>query len=320
MNFRTQIALSKSEHQIDYDVRLVALGSCFAENIAEKFRYFNFQNLANPFGIIFNPISLGVTLNRIVKKNYFTASDVFFHHDLWHCFEVHSELSNPNKQVLLNTLNALIDTTFLALQKATTCLITFGTAWVYRDKETHKLVANCHKVPQGQFTKELLTITEIESSIQQSCALIHSINPNCTFVFTVSPVRHLKDGFVENQLSKAHLLAAVHHVIASSSLGDQGIYFPSYEILMDDLRDYRFYADDMLHPNQVAVDYIWTCFTTCFISEDCFPIMKEIEAIRKARSHRPFNAATAGHQKFLAGIENRIADLRSKYPELPLQF
>ncbi len=211
MNFRTPIFLSESDNQIDYTSRLVSMGSCFAENISEKFRYYKFQNSVNPFGIIFNPVSIESSIERITQKNYFTEDAIFFHNDLWHCFEVHSELSNPNKDELLTTLNAILDTAFLEIKNATTCIITYGTSWVYRNNESGKVVANCHKVPQKEFSKELLSIAQIEASIQRSCALVQEINPNCHFIFTISPVRHLKDGFVENQLSKSHLIAAIHN-------------------------------------------------------------------------------------------------------------
>lgn len=315
MNFRTQISLSKSNIQIDYSSRVVLLGSCFAENISEKFSYFKFQHTVNPFGIIFNPVSIQKNIERIIQKNYFTEDDVFFYNDLWHCFDVHSELSNVNKQELLDALNALIDSTFLELQNATTCIITYGTSWVYRNNESGKVVANCHKVPQKEFSKELLSIAEIEESISKSISLIHSINPDCTFIFTVSPVRHLKDGFVENQLSKAHLISAIYN---SQPVTRNSHYFPSYEIMMDDLRDYRFYSEDMLHPNQVAIDYIWQQFKNVHLSESSYVVMDEIDSIQKGLAHRPFNPNTAQHQLFVEKLQQRIALLQKKYPFITL--
>jgi uncharacterized small protein (DUF1192 family) len=315
MNFRTQISLSKSNNQIDYSSRVVLLGSCFAENISEKFSYFKFLHTVNPFGIIFNPVSIQKNIERIILKNYFTEDDVFFYNDLWHCFDVHSELSNVNKQELLDTLNALIDSTFLELQNATTCIITYGTSWVYRNNESGKVVANCHKVPQKEFSKELLSIAEIEESISKSISLIHSINPDCTFIFTVSPVRHLKDGFVENQLSKAHLISAIYN---SQPVTRNSHYFPSYEIMMDDLRDYRFYSEDMLHPNQVAIDYIWQQFKNVHLSESSYVVMDEIDSIQKGLAHRPFNPNTAQHQLFVEKLQQRIALLQKKYPFITL--
>jgi hypothetical protein len=315
MNFRTPISLSTNDNQIDYTARLVLMGSCFAENISEKFSYYKFRNSVNPFGIIFNPFSIESSIERITQKNYFTEDDVFFHNDLWHCFEVHSELSNANKDELLATLNVIIDTAFLEFQNATTCIITYGTSWVYRNNESGKVVANCHKVPQKEFSKVLLSIAQIEVSIQRSCALLQEINPNCHFIFTVSPVRHLKDGFVENQLSKAHLITALHSSISQLPTSS---YFPSYEIMMDDLRDYRFYAEDMLHPNQVAIDYIWQQFKNAHLSESSYAVMDEIDSIQKGLAHRPFNPNTTQHQLFVEKLKRQITLLQKKYPFINL--
>ena len=311
MNFRTQISISKSNHPIDYNSRVVSLGSCFAENIASKFDYYKFQNEVNPFGIIFNPVSIEKIIERVVQKNHFTEKDVFFHNDLWHCFEIHSELSQPNKEVFLNTLNLLIDSTYLEIKNASHLVITYGTSWVYRNIESNEIVANCHKAPQKAFQKELLSIETIEKSIQNTIALFQSIHPKVQFIFTLSPVRHLKDGFVENQQSKAHLIAALH---ASNSQLPTFNYFPSYEIMMDELRDYRFYSGDMLHPNQVAIDYIWERFVESTISEDSHRLMDEISGIQKSLLHKPFNPDSESHQTFLKQLQQKIDQVQKKYP------
>ena len=265
MQFTTKIPIQKSSFPIDYDSKILLLGSCFAENMGEKFDYFKFQTTINPFGIIFNPVSLEKLIRRSVEKRKFTENDIFFHNDLWHCFEVHSELSNSDKDVFLESLNDLIRSTNKQLSDSTHIIITLGTSWVYRNIESNEIVANCHKVPQKQFTKELLSIHQTEESLQSIISLIHSVNPNCNFIFTVSPVRHIKDGFTENTLSKAHLIAAIHKTIDHHP--SPITYFPSYEIMMDELRDYRFYGEDMLHPNQTAIDYIWIQFFQNYISE-----------------------------------------------------
>ena len=213
MQFRTQIPIRKSDLPIDYNSKIISLGSCFAENMSEKFEYFKFQNTVNPFGIIFNPVSIEKLVNRIVNQIEFTEKDIFVHNDLWHCYEVHSELSNSNKEEFLIELNQLIDSTKKQITKSTHFIITLGTSWVYRNIESNEIVANCHKVPQKQFTKEILSIETIEKSIQNTIALIQKVNPNCNFIFTVSPVRHIKDGFVENTLSKAYLISAIHKTI-----------------------------------------------------------------------------------------------------------
>lgn len=289
----------------------MALGSCFAENMSEKFEYFKFQNSVNSFGIIFNPVSIEKLVNRIVNQIEFTEKDIFFHNDLWHCYEVHSELSNPNKEIFLKELNQIIEKSNNQIIDSTHLIITYGTSWVYRNIESNEIVANCHKVPQKQFTKEILSIEIIEKSIQNTIDLIQKVNPNCNFIFTVSPVRHIKDGFVENQRSKAHLISAIHST-DNSQLTTRN-YFPSYEIMMDELRDYRFYAVDMLHPNQTAIDYIWERFSENYISEESQKTIEDVDSIRKSLLHRSFNPNSESHQKFLENLQQKIQNLQKEH-------
>jgi hypothetical protein len=305
MNFTTKIPIAKSANPIDYDSKILSMGSCFAENMGGKLSYFKFRNAVNPFGIIFNPVSIEKLISRIVNDEKFAEQDIFLHNDLWHCFEVHSELSHPDKEYFIDRLNQILDDLHFQIGTLTHCLITYGTSWIYTLK-SGEVVANCHKVPQSQFDKEILSVETIEKSIQNTINLIRRVNPNCTFIFTVSPVRHIKDGFVENQRSKAHLITAIHNL--------QLPYFPSYEIMMDELRDYRFYAEDMLHPSQVAVDYIWERFAESYVSEASFATMEEVNNIQKAISHRPFNPESDSHQKFLQNLQARIDKLQQQFP------
>ena len=307
MNFTTKIPIAKSNNPIDYNSKILSLGSCFAENMSEKFSYFKFRNNVNPFGIIFNPVSIENLISRIVNKQEFTQADLFFHNDLWHCFEIHSELSSPDKELLVQDLNQILELTNGLIVQSTHIIITYGTSWIYRNRSSEKIVANCHKVPQNQFDKEILSVGTIEKSIQNTVDLIRKINPGCTFIFTISPVRHIKDGFIENQRSKAHLITAIHNL--------QQHYFPSYEIMMDELRDYRFYAEDMLHPSRTAIDYIWECFFENYVSEACFSTMEEICSIQKAMAHRPFNPNSDSHQKFLHNLQHKIDTLQEQYPD-----
>lgn len=311
MNFTTKIPIAKSQQPITYASKIISLGSCFAENMGAKLAYFKFQNSTNPFGIIFNPVAIEKLINRAVHKIEFTEKDIFFHNEHWHCYEVHSELSNTSPELLLENLNKLLHHFRSELTEATHIILTYGTSWVYRLKASEEVVANCHKVPQNQFDKEILSVETIAQSIKNSIKLIQEVNPNCNFIFTVSPVRHIKDGFVENQRSKAHLITAIHssnfHLPSSN-------YFPSYEIMMDELRDYRFYAEDMLHPNQTAIDYIWIQFFENYISEKEFATMQQVCDIQKALHHKPFNPLSKSHQKFLANLKDKIAQLQQKLP------
>ena len=281
--------------------------------MAEKLDYFKFENTCNPFGIIFNPVSIEKLVYRITQQLFYTENDIFFHNESWHCYEAHSELSHSNKAAFLNSINGIIEKANGQISDASHVIITLGTSWVYRNIETNEIVANCHKVPQKQFKKELLSVEIIEQSIQNSIALIHNVNPNANFIFTVSPVRHIKDGFVENQVSKAHLIAALQTAISHLP---SATYFPSYEIMMDELRDYRFYAEDMLHPSRVAIDYIWERFKETSISETAFSIMDEVQTIQKGLAHRPFNSNSESHQQFLSKLQDRITVVQKQFPRI----
>ena len=237
---------------------------------------------------------------------------MFFNNERWHNFDVHSDLSNLNKESLLREINHLLIATNNQIVEASHIIITYGTSWVYRNKHTNKLVANCHKVPQNQFDKELLSVPTIEESIQNTINLIEKINPNCTIIFTVSPVRHIKDGFVENQRSKANLIAALHSTF--DNLHSTKSYFPSYEIMMDELRDYRFYGEDLLHPNQMAIDYIWERFVENYVSDEAISSMNEIESIQRDLSHRPFNPSSESYKKFQIQLDTKINNVKSKFP------
>ncbi|MBW4359815.1 GSCFA domain-containing protein [Flavobacterium taihuense] len=318
MQFTTPIPIPKNSYPIDYSSKIVSLGSCFAENMGDKFQYFKFQSTINPFGIIFNPVSIERIIDRVVNEVLFTEDDVFFHNERWHCFEVHSDLSHSDKDKFLANLNQILTETKKQLQEVTHIIITYGTSWVYRNIEKNTIVANCHKVPQKQFAKELLTVATIQESIENTMCLIEKINPNCNFIFTVSPIRHLKDGFVENQRSKSHLITAIHNLLPIA-IGTEicnlksAIYFPSYEIMMDELRDYRFYAEDMIHPSQVAIDYIWEQFKKSTIAETAYDTMEIVESIQKSLEHRPFNPNSESHKKFESKLKEKITKLVAQY-------
>lgn len=314
MNFTTKVPLAKSDSPIEYKAKILSLGSCFAENMGEQFGYYKFQSTVNPFGIIFNPVSIARLVTRVVAEQVFTEADIFFHNDLWHCYEVHSELSHLDKEVFLQQLNEQRVAMHKALRSASHLIITYGTSWVYRLKDTGAIVANCHKVPQSAFDKHLLTVAEIEAAIQSTITTIQQLNPDVQVIVTLSPVRHIKDGFMENQRSKAHLITAIHQILNPKFA--QLEYFPAYEILLDELRDYRFYADDMLHPSAVAIDYIWECFSAHYMSTESLALMQEVAAIQKGLAHRPFNPDTANHQKFLQSLNQKILRLQEQLPHI----
>ncbi|WP_339893888.1 GSCFA domain-containing protein [uncultured Algibacter sp.] len=309
MKLQTKIPLVKqSKNQIDYNYNVLLFGSCFSENIGKKLDYFKFQNLQNPFGILFHPKAIETLISNAIKNKAYSEEDVFLNNGQWHCFDAHSKLSNTSKEDLIFYLNSEIKLTSEAIQNSTHIIITLGTAWVYRDIKTDSIVANCHKVPQKQFSKELLSVQEITNSLKNILSLIKSINNDASVVFTVSPIRHTKDGFVENTQSKAHLITAIHQVINNKSF-----YFPSFEIMMDELRDYRFYNEDMIHPNQVAINYIWDKFKTVWVSDESLKTMKDVDVVQKGLQHKSFNPKSQVHQQFLQNLEAKINTLKSQF-------
>ncbi len=314
MKLQTNIPIKTEKNQINYDSSLLLLGSCFVENIGEKFNYYKFQSLQNPFGILFHPKAIEKLILKAANAEKFTEKDLFFLNERWHCFDVHSDLSNSSKEELLINLNNALELTIKQLYNSTHIIITLGTAWVYRLIETNSFVANCHKVSQKQFSKELLSINEIENSLKAIILGIRKQNKKASILFTLSPVRHLKDGFIENQQSKAHLISAIHQIVASSD--NKLSYFPSYEVMMDELRDYRFYEEDMIHPNQTAINYIWEKFKIVWIDKDVFSIMEEIESIQKGLSHKPFNPNSEHHKRFLETLSKKISYLQRAFPNM----
>ena len=315
MKLQTIIPLKKqSKNLIDYHSNILLLGSCFVENMGATLSYFKFQTLQNPFGILFQPKAIETFVANVISQKTYSENDIFFHNEQWHCFDAHSRLSASSKEHLLTELNNQIKSTNQQISKATHIIITLGTAWVYRFLESNQVVANCHKVPQNQFKKELLSVEEIAQSLQTMAQLIQSVNPKASIIFTVSPVRHTKDGFVENTLSKAHLITAIHQVIPS--LGARVLYFPSFEMMMDELRDYRFYAEDMLHPNAAAIQYIWEKFQYVWFSEAASKTMEAVGAIQKGLQHKPFNPNSEAHQQFLQNLKAQINRLCSQFPHI----
>ncbi|NNE33254.1 MAG: GSCFA domain-containing protein [Winogradskyella sp.] len=316
MKFKTEIPLEKQAHnQMSYNSEFMLLGSCFTENIGEKLKFFKFQTEVNPLGILFHPLAIENVITRAINKDYFTEKDLHQTNEQWFSFEAHSKLNSTSKEDLLINLNEALNKTRSQLAESTHVVITLGTAWVYRHIESDAIVANCHKVPQKQFLKELLSVNTISESLNAITSLVKLINPEVTFIFTVSPVRHLKDGFVENTQSKSHLIAAIHQCIDQRH---NKSYFPSFEIMMDELRDYRFYKEDMIHPSKVAIAYIWEKFQLVWFSEETLKIMNKIASIQSQRSHRPKNPDSVEHKKFITNLNAEIELFRSNYPHISL--
>ena len=314
MNLQTHIPFSKNiSNLIDYNSKIILLGSCFSDNIGQKLSYHKFESILNPFGILFHPKAIeSVIKNALCKKKY-TEKDIFFLNERWQSFEAHSKLSSTSKEEVIEQLNKASVSINKAVKNSTHFIITLGTSWVYRSNESGEIVANCHKVSQNKFKKELLSVAEINKSLSFIISLIKEINPSISFIFTVSPVRHLKDGVIENQQSKSHLISALHQIIP---IHKNSFYFPSYEVMMDELRDYRFYKEDMIHPNQIAINYIWEKFYENWLSDEALELKKEVIKIQRGLEHKPFNPNSEGHQQFLSSLQEKIETLKKKYSHI----
>ncbi|NNK28044.1 MAG: GSCFA domain-containing protein [Flavobacteriaceae bacterium] len=317
MELQTKIHLEpRSENPIDHHSKVLLLGSCFVENIGNQLNYFKFQNLQNPFGVLFNPVVMDRLIESAIERKVYNEHDVFYMNDHWHCFDVHSKLSSNSKEAVINKLNESLAITHDWLKEASHIIITLGTAWVYKNIKSSNIVANCHKVPQKEFKKELLSIETIYKSLESLVANIRKVNPDTEIIFTISPVRHLKDGFVENTHSKSHLISALHAFLSKQDERKTVSYFPSYEIMMDELRDYRFYEEDMVHPNHTAINYIWQKFRDLWISADSYVVMDEIESIQKGLAHKPFNPESADYKKHHERLRSKQEALRKQFPRI----
>lgn len=310
MEFRTEIKLgSQQENQIDYKSKILLLGSCFSEHIGNQLSYFKFDVLTNPFGTIFNPVALERLIQQSIHQTI-DESAIVENQGINHSLHHHSQLSALDKNTLIENISKAQQQTLAYLNSSSHIIITLGTAWVYEYVQTQSIVASCHKIPGTQFKKRLLTIPEIQDRVTAIVKTINNLNPTTQIIFTVSPVRHTKDGIVENNLSKAHLISALHQI-------QHLIYFPSYEIMMDDLRDYRFYEADMIHPNQTAIQYIWKKFSNTWMDENTTAYFKSIQSIQQSLLHKPFNENSDAHQQFLIKLKDKITRLEQ---ELNIRF
>lgn len=312
MKLQTKIPLEAFEYPFGYENKVLLLGSCFAENIGDKLAYHKFQSTVNPYGILFHPLAIERVLQDAYNDEVYGEETIFELEGVWKSFVAHSRLNSHTKGAMIDKLKETQSQLKRSIQEASHIFITLGTAWAYQHKETGIAVANCHKVPQKEFLKGLIPVTEIVASLKRQCTIIKHLNPKAQITFTVSPVRHLKDGFVENTRSKAHLIAAVHEVCDAK----EAHYFPAYELMMDELRDYRFYATDMLHPSQQAIDYIWEKFMGVYAFAKAKKILKEVQIIQQGLAHRPFNPESKQHRQFLGKLENRIISLKKEYPHM----
>ena len=311
MKLTTPIKRSRQNPPINYSSKVLLLGSCFAQNMGAKLEYYKFQQCTNPFGILFHPVAIEKLITRAVNQNWFTSKDVFLQNEQWHCFLAHSKLSNTSEEDLISALNSALEKLRFSLLEASHVVFTFGTAWVYKHLEKDTIVANCHKVPQKEFVKQLLSPDDVSDVLLGIETKLRTINPTCSIINTVSPVRHIKDGLLANSRSKAHLIAGVQEIVSPEKLN---YYFPSYEIMMDELRDYRYYKEDLIHPNQTAIHLIWEKFLSSWVASETFEIQKKIAVIQNGLLHIPFNENSKAHIHFKKDLETKISEIKEQLP------
>jgi hypothetical protein len=312
MDFRLEMQPRAFEAKLLHADRLLLIGSCFTEQIGAKLDYHLFSTLQNPNGILFNPVSIAQAVSGYIHHRQYTAQDLFCQQDIWGSWDHHTRFSHTNPQVCLEAINTSQSNAHSFLKKADWMLITLGSSFVY-ELPDKGVVANCHKVSTDKFSKRLLSSSEIIRLLQQMMDELMAFNPSVKIIFTISPVRHLRDGFVENNQSKAQLITAVHELVHQNS---NAFYFPAYELIIDDLRDYRFYAEDMVHPNYLATNYVWEKFSTSCIDGKSREIFKDIEQIHNALRHRPMHPNSLEHKKFRQKTFTTIKILSDKLPEL----
>ena len=308
MKFRTELAVQKADKKITLGHSMVTMGSCFANTMAQKLSSNKFSTLANPVGILYDPHSIARILTYAITNTRPPATTYTEFQQQHLNLLVHSAMNGTSKKEVERAINDALNKLHASLKTANWLILTFGTSWVYTHTKQGIQVANCHKIPQKEFTKSLLTSAQTQPVFDTLLNLLSSFNPKLNIVLTVSPVRHTKDTLPLNNLSKAHLLVLSHYLANKYA---NVSYYPAYELLLDDLRDYRFYKEDLLHPSEQAIAYIWQHFTQSYFNKETLTFIKAWGKIAKALQHKPFNKETSEHQKFIKSTLQKLKSLPS---------
>lgn len=315
--FHTEVKIPDYGWKTGYKSKMMLMGSCFTENIGNKLLALKYPVDVNPFGILYNPVSIAQDIRLMLEDKQFEKEDLIHHDGLWHSFHHHGKFSSADADIMLDEINKGIENSSSFLKNADFLFLSFGTAWVYENKATGMTVANCHKIPNNEFRRFRLTPGEIIEDYRQLISELWKVNPELKIIFTVSPVRHWKDGAVENQRSKSTLLLSVEGLIRG--FGEENCnYFPSYEIMMDELRDYRFYDEDMIHLSASAINHIWERFQESLIEKEGIKISEDVQKVQLALNHRPRNMYSQEHLTFLRKCLNSTQQLQEKYPYINL--
>lgn len=322
MDLMLNISIPKPADEISHHHKILSVGSCFTEHIGNALKDLKFHVLQNPNGILFDPASVCKSLNSYITNTQYHENDLFSLNELWHCWDHHSRFSGTDKELVLTNINRSQTKAHTFLKEADWLIITLGSSFSYHLTQnaaqtsgsiSDKGVANCHRAPAQWFSKHMMTIDETTSALRQTLTNLLQFNPTLRFIFTISPVRHIRDGVVENNRSKARLLEAVHSVVSST---DGAYYFPSYELVIDLLRDYRFYAEDLVHPNYLATGYVLERFIETFMSTDTQQAIKEIAKLNIARKHKSSHPTTDAHRCFLQSHAEKAQQLQQQYPHI----
>ena len=293
---------------------VVLLGSCFSDNMGGKMHGALINALVNPMGTLYNPMSIASGVQRLIECRPMAGQELFMQSGVWNSYDFHSRYSMPDKQVTLDRMNQRIELGHKTLRQAQLLTITLGTAIVYRLRSTGQVVANCHKVPQHEFERKMASVPEMAQVLDGMLTALHQFNPNLRIIFTVSPIRHIADGLDVNSLSKASLRVAIQNAIVSHQ--EYCDYFPAYEIMLDDLRDYRFYTSDMVHPSDVAVEYIWQAFQATYLDDRSALAVARCERVHKRLQHRPMSANRETVERFNNDTASVVRNLIKEYPYL----
>lgn len=317
MELRTIFHIEPSPDKITYSDRVMFIGSCFASSIGSQMEMGHMQVMINPAGSVYNPVSVCNTLETITKEKEFTLEDLHFHKGMYLSFYHYTDFSSEDSSTVLKKINIKSKEASDFLKQARFLFITFGTARVYEFIKSNLVVSNCHKIPADQFNSRLLSVDEIVTLWSEQLDKLQSLFPGLKVVFTISPVRHWKDGAHGNQVSKSVLFVAINELMKRKTSPG---YFPAYELVMDDLRDYRFYNDDMLHPSSSAINYIWESFTGCYMDNNTINTWKEIVKITKAFNHRLNTDSVVNRKQFAEKMLKQISEMKSKVPDIDLSM
>lgn len=309
--FQTKVQIPPSSLKIGYEDQMMTLGSCFAENIGKKMNDVYFDLDVNPFGVLYNPVSIKNSLELLLQNKPFSSDDLFEYHSVWNSFSHSTQFSNPDQKTCLDNINFRLESSAEFLKNTDALIITFGTAWIFEDVKSESVVSNCHKLPANQFQRRRLSVDEIVADYSELINQLTDQLPDLKLIFSVSPIRHWKDGAHENNISKSTLLLAIEEL---QSRFEQVHYFPAFEIQMDELRDYRFYASDMLHPSEVAVDYIWQRFSETYFNEQTLQLKKRLEQLASNLAHRPYQPDSIEYKMFMKNTKKRKAEILIEFP------